>query len=102
MERNVEHWQGGTMALRWTAAASLEPDLIELVTRELRALAAPLTVADFAVRESWRSSIARHGALLAAYSGPRRLPRVRHEPAVDEVRRGGVWKVSRSYLEPVR
>lgn len=82
------------------AALVFEPDLIEMVTRELRDLGAPITVADFAVRESWPSSIARHGALLAAYSGARRLPRVRHEAAIDEVRRGGVWKVSRSYLEP--
>lgn len=82
------------------AALVLEPDLIELVTRELRALEVIVTVADFAVRESWNTSVARHGALLAAYSGARRLPRVRHELSVDEVRRGGVWKVSRSFLEP--
>lgn len=92
-----------TPARTLPAPFELHDDVIARITGELRDLSLPTTVADLVVRDSWETSVARHGGLLAAYSGgdAARLPRLRHEIAIDEVRRAGVWKVSRSHVEPV-
>ena len=76
-----------------------EPDLAETMRAELAELAEPITVADLTVRASWRESIARHSALLDAYSRWSELPELTHEPGVEELSDGEVWRVSRTTIE---
>jgi hypothetical protein len=68
---------------------------------ELFALAAPTPVTDVVVRESWTTAVRRHNALVDAYSRRNlELPALEHEDAVDEPRRFGVWRISRSTIRP--
>jgi len=79
-----------------------EDGRVEELVRELLALSGPATVAEIVVAEAWAASVSRHGALIEAYSRDgTTLPVPEHdEHAVDEPRRGGVWRVSRTTLRP--
>jgi hypothetical protein len=80
-------------------APERRPDATQRIRAELVELAAPTTVAEFTVRETWGVSIGRHSALVDAYSRFDGLPGLDHEPGVDEPDHGEVWRVSRSTIE---
>lgn len=75
------------------------PDATRLIHGELTALSEPTTVADFTVRDTWATSVGRHGSMIDAYSRFADLPELTHEPGVDEPRRGEVWRVSKTTVE---
>jgi hypothetical protein len=75
------------------------PDGAQRIRGELTALTAPTTVAQLTVRDTWATSIGRHSAVIDAYSRFADLPDLIHEPAVEEPRRGGVWRVSKTTVE---
>lgn len=74
-------------------------DPAEAMREELSALTRPTSVVELAVRDTWRESIARHSALLDAYSRWGELPLLRHEPDCEELTESEVWRVSRTTIE---
>jgi hypothetical protein len=74
-------------------------DPAESMHKELRALGAPTTVAAITVRATWGESIARHSALVDAYSRYAGLPRLDHERDVEELVDSEVWRVSKTMIQ---
>jgi hypothetical protein len=80
-----------------------EPDVTELLEVELVALAVKATAAEIVVGRDWPTSVARHNALVDAYTRRRvALPELEFSLEVDEPRRGGVACISRTTLHPER
>jgi hypothetical protein len=75
------------------------PDPAEAMRGELLELDEPTTVVELTVRKTWRESIARHSALLDAYSRWDELPRLSHEADCEELEESEVWRVSRTTVE---
>lgn len=75
------------------------PDPAELMRDELADLGEPVTVAELTVRDTWADSISRHSALLDAYSRWDELPHLDHEPEIEELEDGPVWRVSKTVVE---
>lgn len=67
---------------------------------QLRALTAPATTAEVVVRDDWSTSVGRHSALVAAYARHGDLPSLEHTDELDEPRRDGVWRISRTAIRP--
>jgi hypothetical protein len=67
--------------------------------KELRLLT-PLV--DFVVQDSWAVSIARHAALIDAYSREEQMPGLEVDAGFDEPGRADVWRISRADLAPQR
>lgn len=77
------------------------PDLTEALEADLVALTAPATAADVVIEHDWPTSVARHNALVDAYSRRRvSLPALEFSLAIDEPRRCGVGRISRTTLHP--
>ncbi len=74
-------------------------DPAESMRGELCALDAPVTVAGLTVRSSWGESIARHSALVDAYSRYDGLPDLDHQQGVEVLPEGEVWRVSKTTIE---
>lgn len=67
--------------------------------QELRGLQLPTSAADFIVRSDWKTSVARHHSFIDAYS--RRdngLPRLELSTQVEEPRRAGVARISKTTI----
>lgn len=80
-----------------------EPDVTELLEVELVALAMKATAGEIVVGRDWPTSVARHNALVDAYTRRRvALPELEFSLDVDEPRRGGVARISRTTLHPER
>lgn len=80
-----------------TAAA----DPFAEMAAELVGLREPAALADIVVREAWGVAVARSAALVAAYAnGGQRLPVLEDSGELDELNRGGVWRISGSTLHP--
>lgn len=75
------------------------PDPAESMRGELHVLDAPITVAALTVRSTWRESIARHSALVDAYSRYDELPALDHRQGVEELTDSEVWRVSETTIE---
>jgi len=75
------------------------PDPAETMRGELRALGAPTTVAALTVRATWGESIARHSALVDAYSRYDGLPHLDHRQGTEELADSEVWRVSKTTIE---
>lgn len=70
---------------------------------ELAGLTATTSLAEFVVRERWEDAVRRENVLVCAYDRRRiELPRIEYTGAVDEIRRGGVRRISRTLLHPER
>lgn len=76
------------------------PDPAETMRDELVDLDVPKTVVELTVRATWGDSIARHSALLDAYSRWDDLPEMLHEPGCEELGSSEVWRVSRTTVQP--
>jgi hypothetical protein len=76
---------------------SLDPS--ETLRDEISELDAPITVAELTVRETWAESIARHSALVDAYSRWDELPELSHEEGCEVLEDSEVWRVSKSTVE---
>jgi hypothetical protein len=73
------------------------PDPIAEMEAELWALSAVTPLADLVVAESWASSTNRYGTLMETVARRgRRLPPISFSDGVDEPKRGGVWRISKS------
>jgi hypothetical protein len=80
-----------------------EPDATELLEVELDALAAPTTAAEIVVERDWATSVLRHNALIDAYARRRvSLPELEFSPEIEEPRRCGVARISKTTLHPER
>lgn len=73
-------------------------DPAEVMRDELFELGKPTTVVELAVRETWEESIARHSALLDAYSRWAELPDLTHESDCEELEQSEVWRVSKTTI----
>jgi hypothetical protein len=73
-------------------------DPAEVMRAELFELGKPTTVVELAVRETWEESIARHSALLDAYSRWTELPNLTHESDCEELEQSEVWRVSKTTI----
>lgn len=73
-------------------------DPAEVMRDELFELGKPTTVVELAVRETWEESIARHSALLDAYSRWTELPNLTHESDCEELEQSEVWRVSKTTI----
>ena len=80
----------------------MTPDPAEAMREEIFELTQPTSVVELAVRETWRESVARHSALLDAYSRWTELPVLRHEPGCEELTESEVWRVSKTTIEAHR
>lgn len=77
------------------------PDPLAEMADELAALSAPTTLTELAVADSWPTSVARYATVMETVSRRRRfLPRLELGEGVDEPRRGGVWRISRTTVHP--
>ncbi|MFL5963792.1 MAG: hypothetical protein ACJ757_12955 [Gaiellaceae bacterium] len=80
-----------------------EPDATELLEIELVALDAPATAADVVIERDWPTAVARHNALVDAYTRRRvPLPELEFSLEVEEPRRCGVARISKTTLRPER
>jgi len=77
----------------------MTPDPAGAMREEIFELTQPTSVVELAVRETWRESVARHSALLDAYSRWAELPVLRHEPGCEELEESEVWRVSKTTIE---
>lgn len=78
-------------------------DPIAELEGELAALTAPASVAELVVRERWQQAVQRENALVCAYDRRRReLPQLEFTGELEDVRRGGVRRISRTLLHPGR
>lgn len=75
------------------------PDPAAVMREDIFDLDKPTTVAELTVRETWKESIARHSALLDAYSRWVELPSLTHEAGCEEFERSEVWRVSKTTIE---
>lgn len=76
-------------------------DPISELEGELGTLTSTTSVADVVVRESWAQAVQRENALVSVYDRRRRkLPLVEFTRQVEDVRRGGVRRISRTLLHP--
>lgn len=76
-------------------------DAVHEVTTEAKELRLVTPLVDFVVRDSWATSVERHGVLIEAYSRYGcEMPRLEHEQGFDEPRRDGVLRISRADLKP--
>jgi len=76
-----------------------EPDAATRLRDELRVLSGPVSVATLTARREWWESIARHSALIDAYSRFDELPLLTHEEGFDEPDDSEVWRVSKTTVE---
>lgn len=76
-------------------------DLTESIRDEVVGLSSPATVAELTVRSTWEESIARHSALLDAYSRWQGLPLMDHGHGYEEPSESEVWRVSRTKVGEV-
>lgn len=74
-------------------------DPAESMRDELCALNVSTTVAAVTVRATWGESIARHSALVDAYSRYTGLPDLDHEQDVEELADSEVWRVSKTTIQ---
>jgi hypothetical protein len=76
------------------------PDPVAELADELAALNAPASLAEIVIRDSWEASTRRYGTLMEAVARRRRrLPPVRFTAQIDEPKRGGVWRISKTTVE---
>lgn len=76
------------------------PDPVAEMAAELLALAAPTPIVELVVSHSWASSASRYGTLMETVARRRRrLPPIGFSQDVDEPRRGGVWRISKTTVE---
>ncbi len=73
-------------------------DPAESMREELSELGASTTVAAMTVRATWGESVARHSALVDAYSRYTGLPRLDHQRDVEELTDSEVWRVSKTTI----
>lgn len=84
---------------RRTPPPRLDP--IAELEGELGTLTQTTSVAELVVRERWEQAVRRENALVCAYDRRRRaLPRLEFTSEVEDVRRGGVRRISRTLLHP--
>jgi hypothetical protein len=75
------------------------PDPAESMREELGALSSSISVAALTVRATWQESIARHSALVDAYSRYTGLPPLDHEQEVETLADSEVWRVSKTTIQ---
>lgn len=76
------------------------PDPIAELADELLALTAPTSIAEIVIGPSWEASTSRYGTLMEAVARRRkRLPPVTFTAEIDEPKRGGVWRISKTTVE---
>lgn len=81
----------------------LRVDPIVELEGELATLTTTTSVADLIVRERWEDAVRRQNALVCAYDRRRRtLPRIDYTGESENIRRGGVRRISRTLLHPER
>jgi hypothetical protein len=81
-------------------APSPVPDPLAELTEELLALTAPASLAEIVIADNWETSTRRYGTLMEAVARRRkRLPPVTLTAQVDEPKRGGVWRISKTTVE---
>ena len=69
--------------------------------RRTHGLLATTSLAELVVREGWEQAVERENALVCAYDRRRRnLPQLEFSSQVEEVRRGGVRRISHTLLHP--
>lgn len=76
------------------------PDPVAELAEELLALTAPASLAEIVIGDSWQASTSRYGTLMEAVARRRkRLPPLRFTAEIDEPKRGGVWRISKTTVE---
>jgi hypothetical protein len=76
------------------------PDPIADMASELQALTAPTSLAELVVADSWPGSTRRYGTLMETIARRgRRLPPITLSEELEEPRRGGVWRISKTTVE---
>lgn len=76
-------------------------DPVAEMALELDELTAAATLTELTVADAWPASVARYATVMEAVSRRRRLlPRLDLGDGVEEPRRGGVWRISRTTVHP--